>query len=460
MSLSSSKKYIAKYDDLYYLTNDYIFYESINNGNSEPYPKHLDIVKKYLKMFPHKNKTYIDIGTHIGSTIIPYSRLFDKVIGYEPQKDNYKFATHNIKLNNIKNAVIYPYGLFDKECKGIMKMNIGNNSGCYYFSPFPFPLKEEKEEGEVECKKLDEFENINIDFIKIDVHGSELMVLQGAKETIIKWKPLIQLETNVHAKNLYGIYNETTIDFLLNLGYRYFDNTDKLNPFLYFPNITLSISPKTIYTFWNGNYEMSENRICNLNCLRNVSQSNVILILEKDISNYILISEPLHPAFPYLSATHKSDYLRTYFMHFYGGGYSDIKKTNKTWINSFEEIEYSGENIIGCGYPEIGENGVAHPDYKSVWNYLIGNCAYIFKPNTEFTLEWYNTMMNLLDIKHDSLREYYVTNSGKIHPQASFEDGYPIGWNEMLGNIFHPLVYKYHTQILHILPGTEFINYR
>lgn len=279
----STKKYIAKYDDLFYLTNDHVFYQSINNGNSEPYPKHLDIVKKYLKIFPHKNRTYIDVGTHIGSTIIPYSRLFQKVIGYEPQPDNYKFATHNIKLNNIKNAIIYPYGLYDKACKGIMKMNVGNNSGCYYFSQ----LREEEAEVNtkelINCKKLDEEqlqEEDNIDFIKIDVHGSELMVLQGAKEIILKCKPLIQIETNIHAKNLYRVYNETTIDFILNLGYRYFDN-DGLNPFFYFPNITLSISPRTIYTFWNGNYEMSENRICNLNCLRNVSQSNVVLILEK-----------------------------------------------------------------------------------------------------------------------------------------------------------------------------------
>lgn len=458
----TAKKYVAKYDDFCYLTNDRVFYESINNGNSEPYPKHLDIVKKYLKMFPHKNRTYIDIGSHIGSTILPYSRLFEKVIGYEPQPDNYKFATYNIKLNNIKNAIIYPYGLFDTPCKGIMKMNIGNNSGCYYFSLFSGL-------GEVECKRFDDHlkeireqtgkEEENIDFMKIDVHGSEYMVLQGAKETIMKWKPLIQIETNVHANHLYRINNETTIDFLLKLGYRYFDN-DGLNPFFYFPNITLSISPRTIYTFWNGDLKMSENRICNLTCLKTISQSNVVFILEKDISNYILTTEPLHPAFTYLSATHKTDYLRTYFLHFYGGGYSDIKKTLGTWEEVFRNMEYSGEDILGCGYPEIGENGVAHPDYKTKWKHLIGNCAYIFKPNTEFTKEWYSTMLQLLDTKLEVLREYFVANSGNIHPQAVLEDGYPMGWNEMLGYIFHPLVYKYHTRILPILPGTEFWNYR
>ena len=465
----TTKNYVAKYDNLYYLTNDPVFYESINHGNSEPYPKHLAIVQKYLKMFPHKNRTYIDVGTHIGSTIIPYSRLFQNVIGYEPQPENYRFATHNIRLNTITNATIYPYGLFHKESRGIMQMHVGNNSGCYYFSPFVLDgdggfIKDKL----VECKRLDDVFPIttnDVDFMKIDVHGSELRVLQGAKETILRCKPLIQIETNSHAKDLFNIENQETIQFILDLGYRYFDNSDGVNPFFYFPNITLSISPKTIYTFWNGNFEMSENRISNLNDLKTTTQCNIVFIKEIELSQYILVSEPLHPAFQYLSATHKTDYLRTYFMHFYGGGYCDIKKTGGSWLHAFDEIaNLDSSDIFCCGYPEIGENGVAHGSLRTEWQKLIGNCSYIFKPNTEFTKEWYSTMLQLLDEKMDILREYFVTCGGNIHPQANYEydsqDGYPIGWSEMLGNIFHPLVFKYHTKILRILPSPDFTNYR
>jgi FkbM family methyltransferase len=447
--------YIANYEKIFYLTNDLVFYESIMQGKSEPYPKHLDIVKKYMNIFPHKNKTYIDIGTHIGTTIIPYSRLFEKVVGYEPYPGNYKFALHNINLNAIQNATIHSYGLLHEECNGSMKMHTGNNSGCYFFSP--------NEGGNIQCKKLDDVsENINIDFIKIDVHGSELLVLQGAKETILKWKPLIQIEINIHAKNIYGIENKDTIAFLLNIGYRYFDNSDEFNPFFYFPNVTLSISPKTIYTFWNGKEELSENRKRNLDLLQKISQCNIVTIYETDISKYILNTEPLHPAFMYLSATHKSDYLRTYFLHFYGGGYSDIKKTRDEWITSFNVLENSGENIFGCGYPEIGESCVANVLVTSEWRKLIGNGAYIFKPNTEFTQQWYTEMIQLLDKKLENLRDYYVKNNGKVHPQAQFnsEDEYPIGWNEMLGRIFHPIVFKYHKNILNMLPISEFFNYR
>lgn len=36
---------------------------------------------------------------------------------------------------------------------------------------------------------------------------------------------------------------------------------------------------------------------------------------------------PLHPSFDHLSTIHRSDYLRCYFMHVHGGGYTDIKQS-------------------------------------------------------------------------------------------------------------------------------------
>uniref|UniRef100_A0A6C0I4I0 Uncharacterized protein n=1 Tax=viral metagenome TaxID=1070528 RepID=A0A6C0I4I0_9ZZZZ len=85
-------------------------------------------------------------------------------------------------------------------------------------------------------------------------------------------------------------------------------------------------SDNIIYCFWTGDNKMSNARIECLNNLRTVSECNVLLITKDNLSNYILNDVPLHPSFNYLSETHKADYLRTYFMNFYGGGYSDIKQ--------------------------------------------------------------------------------------------------------------------------------------
>ena len=52
-------------------------------------------------MFPHKNGTYIDIGAHIGTTIIPYSNMFKRIIGFDACDENFKFLEKNIQYNNL-----------------------------------------------------------------------------------------------------------------------------------------------------------------------------------------------------------------------------------------------------------------------------------------------------------------------------------------------------------------------
>jgi hypothetical protein len=47
---------------------------------------------------------------------------------------------------------------------------------------------------EVQQFKLDDFNLGDIDYIKIDVDGYELNVLNGAKETINKYKPILVIE--------------------------------------------------------------------------------------------------------------------------------------------------------------------------------------------------------------------------------------------------------------------------
>ena len=211
----------------------------------------------------------------------------------------------------------------------------------------------------------------------------------------------------------------------------------------------------SIYVFWTGNNPMSENRNKCLSNLESVSNAKVILVTPNNLNNYILPSEPLHPAYEYLSETHRADYLRTYFMNFHGGGYSDIKETTGSWIDSFNELHNSDKWING--YKEIN-GGVAYVPIIDKWEELIGNCAYICKPQTLLTKEWYNEMILLLDQKLEKLKLYPST-----FPQdsAGVSNGkYPIEWNEMLGRIFHKICYKYKDKLLNTLPISVFYNYR
>jgi hypothetical protein len=223
-------------------------------------------------------------------------------------------------------------------------------------------------------------------------------------------------------------------------------------------NMNTNINHKNIYCFWTGNNELTENRKRCLAQFKQMCECNVILVDTSNLHNYILKDQPLHAAYEHLSETHKADYLRTYFMHFHGGGYTDIKETTGSWIGAFNELKNDDNKWI-CGYPETF-NGVAYGPVVDKWKDLIGNGAYICKPQTPLTTEWYTEMIALLDSRLDRLKRFPAT-----HPQDSGDgsedyEGYPIEWNEMLGRIFHKVAYKYKEHLLNTLPTPIFSNYR
>jgi len=216
---------------------------------------------------------------------------------------------------------------------------------------------------------------------------------------------------------------------------------------------------RVVYCFWTGTNKMSSQR---KSCLTNMIKTlgvEVILVTPYNINDYILPSEPLHPAYEYLSQTHKSDYLRTYFMHFYGGGYSDIKRYHDSWVPAFDDMNKRRDAVLN-GYHETSSDGVAGTDeIEKYWKELPGNGAYIVRPRTSFTRTWYARMLKLLDSKLELLKKY-----PSKHPQAGYDPtsspGYPIEWNEMLGRIFHRLCVNYRSKFLFTVPMPDFTKYR
>lgn len=234
------------------------------------------------------------------------------------------------------------------------------------------------------------------------------------------------------------------------------------NYFLKFDSTLINKNQKidtVIYCFWTGNNPMTENRLNAIEALKKKSGVNIQIVTPENLKDYILKDYPLHKSYEFLSLVHKSDYLRCYFMHHYGGGYSDVKQTEQNWTAAFEKIKNSNEKWI-LGYSEISKYGVAQlegkigKDLKKYYKNVIGNCAYICKPKTKFTDEWYNELHKRLDTYYETLQKHPGNIMGD-------NDGYPIPWTNILGDIFHPLCLKYHQYIIHddsIKPIFE--NYR
>lgn len=224
----------------------------------------------------------------------------------------------------------------------------------------------------------------------------------------------------------------------------------------------------TVFCIWSGDNPMSPEREQALLSIFRQVQTPVLLLDRRNIEDWQHPEAPFHPAYPYLSATHKSDYLRCYLMHHYGGGYTDIKHSSKPWGPLFRALDaHPGHEALG--YQEIGPHGVARVggplqlEMQQNYQRLIGLCAFIFRRRSALTSEWLAQTHALLDAKLPLLQQHPAR-----HPQdqlgAQFSDGsvsrYPIAWTEMLGNLFHPLVYRWADHILQADIAPSFSNYR
>lgn len=211
--------------------------------------------------------------------------------------------------------------------------------------------------------------------------------------------------------------------------------------------VVASEAATKVYCFWTGNNAMSKDRALCFDALQKNIGVEVVLVTPKNLGDYILPKFPLHSAYDNLSLVHKADYLRCYFMHHHGGGYADIKSFNKSWVDAFSSLN-ENQNKWMLGYREVGVRGVAPvdgvigEDMRRYWHILIGNCAYISKPNTPFTQAWYCEVNRRLDGYSNAL----IQNKGNT---MGDNPGYPIPWTAILGNIFHPLCLRFHNRLMY-----------
>lgn len=136
----------------------------------------------------------IDAGANIGLFSIFASRKVGssgKVFAFEPIAETRKILEKNLRENNITNVVVVPHALGNKSEKTMFSVNVkelGASSAVF---------KDGDTEEEVSTIRLDDFAQENqlrkIDFVKADIEGMERFLLEGAKESIINFKPNLSI---------------------------------------------------------------------------------------------------------------------------------------------------------------------------------------------------------------------------------------------------------------------------
>jgi len=174
------------------------FSKSIQVGDKRVYqPQHIDRCFHHIKNRKH---TAIDVGGHCGFWSYYLGGNFKKVYAFEPVEIFRECFKKNIPHENIE---LLPVALGNENRFVSMNVELENTGATHVSAKI-------NNSNKVELKKLDDYEYSNVDFIKIDVEGYENQVVLGAKETLIRNKPIIIVEQ----KGFSDRFNESQFEAL------------------------------------------------------------------------------------------------------------------------------------------------------------------------------------------------------------------------------------------------------
>jgi len=150
-----------------------------------------DIALRYVTNFDE----VIDIGAHVGISVLHWSEHFDSITAFEPMPKHFECLQKN--THHIKNIQLINCAISNQTSTLTGAYRTGKNSGSFqllddnYIQP---SKKLPRIVYDIDSKRLDEFTFNSIGLIKIDVEGWELEVLKGAIDTIKTHRPILLIE--------------------------------------------------------------------------------------------------------------------------------------------------------------------------------------------------------------------------------------------------------------------------
>lgn len=167
------------------------------------------------RLFCRPESIILDVGANVGSTTLAFAEMVPRghVHSFEPSAAMRSALLSNIRLSNLTNVTVYPFGLADSHSVGRLQIAMNGNPGSAYFVS--------DQRAEVELRSLDEvLPSIRpVDFVKIDVEGYEKYVLMGGQQLLSRDKPAIVVEINETALQRAGSCSQAVFDLLGQWGY-------------------------------------------------------------------------------------------------------------------------------------------------------------------------------------------------------------------------------------------------
>ena len=177
------------------------------------------------------NGVFIDIGANIGTFTLVAARraLLGQVHAFEPSAHHFARLARNVELNHFDNVVLNRKGLYDQPGEAILflpsQAGEMNNSGAASLYTCGTEGAGQVSEA-VSLVRLDDYirdRSIErVDIIKIDIEGAEIKALEGARETIMRFRPLVFMELDLDNLARAGRSADEVLELWNSLNYEVF----------------------------------------------------------------------------------------------------------------------------------------------------------------------------------------------------------------------------------------------
>lgn len=188
--------------------------DSLGLKQNDVYDEHeTQLIKKIVQ----PDHVVLDIGANIGYFTLLMSQVEGvHVYAFEPDPDNYIILQKNLTLNKVFNVHPYNFAMGDKHTEiDLNKCEFNRGMHRVYKSKWCT-------DGviKVPMRTVDEVMNdIHVDFVKIDVEGSEFGVLKGMTNLIRNSHPTLLLEFHPPGIEEYGANPIHLFNFIRDFGY-------------------------------------------------------------------------------------------------------------------------------------------------------------------------------------------------------------------------------------------------
>jgi FkbM family methyltransferase len=176
-------------------------------------------------------ETVVDGGAHVGMVSLLAAHAVGptgRVLAFEPNPEIYKRLRWHVEENKLAQVTTFPFALSNEAGSAVLQVPTTGNTGAATLGQLvPRQQGPNVRQFAIETRVGDElFPSLALPdapmFIKLDVEGHELHLLQGLASVLERRKPSIVLECNVEMLPQNGASADALFRFLEGLGYEAF----------------------------------------------------------------------------------------------------------------------------------------------------------------------------------------------------------------------------------------------